>query len=113
MYGAETYDDSVDNSVEFVPSEPEIHVDRGVATFAQRDTVKEESYVAAQLGSEQSSQKSNEISSDLVTTHVKESGTILFLLLILLLLLLLCALWVRYYMKSLYWSVFLIYMLLF
>ncbi|CAB4318493.1 unnamed protein product [Prunus armeniaca] len=73
----ETYDDSVDNSVEFVPSEPEIHVDRGVATFAQRDTVKEESYVAAQLGSEQSSQKSNEISSDLVTTHVKESGIFL------------------------------------
>lgn len=112
MYGAETYDDSVDNSVEFVPSEPEIHLDKGVATFAQRDTVKEESHFAAQLGSEQSSQKSNEISSDLVTTHVKESGTILFLLLIYILLLL-CVLGVRYHMKSLYWSVFLIYMLLF
>lgn len=82
MYGAGTYDVSLDNSVEFVPSEPEIHADKGVATFAQRDTVKGESHFAAQLGSEQSSKKSNEISTDLVTTHVKESGTILFLLLI-------------------------------
>ncbi|KAM1605712.1 hypothetical protein PS2_026417 [Malus domestica] len=69
--GPEITDDFVDNTV---PLEQEIDVGKGVATFVQKDTVKEDLRLGAPPDSEQNSDKSEEISSDIASNQVEKNG---------------------------------------
>lgn len=75
MFGAEITDDFVDNNV---PSEQEIDVGKGVTTFVREDTVKEELQLGAPPDSEQNSDKSEEISSDIASNQVEKNGKYCF-----------------------------------
>ncbi|RXH74820.1 hypothetical protein DVH24_029541 [Malus domestica] len=71
--GSEIRDDYADQSA---LSEQEIDVGKGVATFTQKDNVKEELRLGAPPGSEQGSDESEEISSDIASNQVEKSGVL-------------------------------------